>query len=180
MRDTQLPRYFVFQQQSADRPHINAGTVHAADAEMALQNGRDVFVRRPDCISLWVVPASEVTTITSEELASLTSESHRPGEANLEHYMVFQKRDHKGSHEHVGMVLAESPASAVGQGVEDFSNEGVLVWMVCPESKVHKSEGEDVSSHFAPAKDKKYRDQAFYRTATLMRRLRTKGSIDKS
>src|SRR3989337_1551974 len=54
MSDTQWPRYEVFQQEAPDRPHRHAGSVHAPDAEIALLNGRDVFVRRPACSRLWV------------------------------------------------------------------------------------------------------------------------------
>jgi 1,2-phenylacetyl-CoA epoxidase PaaB subunit len=154
--------------------------VHAADAEMALQNGRDVFVRRPDCISLWVVRASEVTTFTSEELESLPTRPEVSDDSKPQEYLVFRKTDYKGSHEHVGTVKAMNSETAVWQGMKTFGIEDVLVWMVCPLDKVHRSEREDIPSHFEPALDKKYRDQAFYRTVTLMRRLRTKGSIDES
>ncbi len=66
--DTQWPRYHVFHQEGLDQPHINSGSVHATDGEMALQNARDVFARRPDCVSLWVVPAAEIQSLTADEL----------------------------------------------------------------------------------------------------------------
>src|SRR5262245_16462431 len=70
LMDTQWPRYEVFEQERPDQPHHNAGAVHAPDAELALQNARDVFVRRPDCYSLWVAPASAIRSWTAEELAA--------------------------------------------------------------------------------------------------------------
>jgi ring-1,2-phenylacetyl-CoA epoxidase subunit PaaB len=42
--------------------HVHAGSVHAASAEMALQYGRDLFTRRLEGVSLWVVPASAITS----------------------------------------------------------------------------------------------------------------------
>jgi ring-1,2-phenylacetyl-CoA epoxidase subunit PaaB len=41
--------------------HIHAGSVHAASPEMALQYGRDLFTRRLEGVSLWVVPAANIT-----------------------------------------------------------------------------------------------------------------------
>jgi len=51
----------VFTQKEAGAPHQHAGSVHATDAEMALQYARDVFGRRGPLTSIWVVPSSSVT-----------------------------------------------------------------------------------------------------------------------
>src|SRR5690606_36949825 len=69
-RDTQWPRFEVFQQVRPDTPFHNVGSVHAPDAELALQNARDVFVRRPQTVTLWVVPADRILMKTREELAA--------------------------------------------------------------------------------------------------------------
>ena len=66
--DTQWPRYEVFQQSRPGGPYQSVGSVHAPDAEIALQNARDVFVRRPQTVSLWVVPAEQILARTQEEL----------------------------------------------------------------------------------------------------------------
>ena len=42
------------------RPLFAAGSVHAADAEMALQAARDVYTRRGEGLSLWVVPSAAI------------------------------------------------------------------------------------------------------------------------
>lgn len=70
MSDTQWPRYEVFKQDNPKKPHEAVGSVHAPDAEMALLNARDVFVRRPFAVSLWVVKADNIFTMTREELAA--------------------------------------------------------------------------------------------------------------
>jgi ring-1,2-phenylacetyl-CoA epoxidase subunit PaaB len=70
--DTQWPRYEVFEQERPGQPHRNAGAVHAPDPEIALQNARDVFVRRPDSHSLWVAPADQILSRTAEEVGNLT------------------------------------------------------------------------------------------------------------
>jgi ring-1,2-phenylacetyl-CoA epoxidase subunit PaaB len=68
MNDTQWPRYQVFLQEKQGEPHQDAGSVHAPDPEMALLNARDVFVRRPECVSLWVVEANRIYSRTAEGL----------------------------------------------------------------------------------------------------------------
>ena len=40
--------------------HKPAGSLHAADAEMAIQNARDVYTRRQEGVSIWVVPADAI------------------------------------------------------------------------------------------------------------------------
>ena len=52
----------VFLQPEPGAPHQHAGSVHATDAEMALQNARDVFARRGPVTNLWIVPASAILT----------------------------------------------------------------------------------------------------------------------
>jgi ring-1,2-phenylacetyl-CoA epoxidase subunit PaaB len=58
--DTDGPLWEVFTQSAQGAPHAHAGSVHAADAEQALQNARDVYARRGEAISLWVVPSSAI------------------------------------------------------------------------------------------------------------------------
>ena len=70
MSDTQWARYQVFEQAGADAPHTGAGSIHAADDEMALLTARDVFVRRPECVSQWIVRADRILERTAEELAA--------------------------------------------------------------------------------------------------------------
>jgi len=51
----------AFLQEKQGGPHIHAGSVHAMDAEMALQNARDIYARRGKVLSLWVVPIEAIT-----------------------------------------------------------------------------------------------------------------------
>ncbi|QXD16295.1 1,2-phenylacetyl-CoA epoxidase subunit B [Rhodocaloribacter litoris] len=57
----------VFVQPRAGAPHEHAGNVHAADAEMALQNARDVYARRGNVVSIWVVPAAAIHASRPED-----------------------------------------------------------------------------------------------------------------
>ncbi len=168
--DTQWPRYQVFHQVGSGRPHVNSGTVHAVDAEMALQNARDVFVRRPDCVSLWVARAGDIQSLTAEELES--AGLPEPTDGSLGTYQVFLKKSQVGSHEHAGSVQATSAAGALAAATDEFEKEDVLVWWVVPEALIVRTEPDEIDSLFQPAATKLYRDPAFYHTVTLMRRLR--------
>ena len=118
MTDTQWPRFIVFLQSAINEPHQYVGSVHAPDAEMALMNARDVFVRRPECISLWVVPANIIQAKTSEELAQEpVSEIPDSGLSN-ETYHVFQKLSHKGTLVYRRDVQASSPQDAMRQAAD--------------------------------------------------------------
>ncbi|MBI2795225.1 MAG: 1,2-phenylacetyl-CoA epoxidase subunit B [Gemmatimonadetes bacterium] len=60
----QWPLWEVFTQEQTGQPHEHAGSVHAVDAEQALQNARDVFGRRGKVVSVWVVPTEQITAST--------------------------------------------------------------------------------------------------------------------
>jgi ring-1,2-phenylacetyl-CoA epoxidase subunit PaaB len=65
------PLWEVFVQEgNAGDPHSHAGSVHAPDRELALQNARDVYARRGKVRSIWVVPASYITASTPEDVGS--------------------------------------------------------------------------------------------------------------
>ena len=54
------PLWEVFTQGLQGAPYEHAGSLHAADSEQALQNARDVYARRGEAVSLWVVPSSAI------------------------------------------------------------------------------------------------------------------------
>ena len=65
--DNQWPLWEVFTQSEQGAPHEHAGSLHAVDAEQALQNARDVYARRGSVISLWVIPSGAITASTPGE-----------------------------------------------------------------------------------------------------------------
>jgi ring-1,2-phenylacetyl-CoA epoxidase subunit PaaB len=50
----------VFVRPRAGLSHQHVGSLHAVDAEMALANARDVFTRRGEAASIWVVPSAVI------------------------------------------------------------------------------------------------------------------------
>ena len=56
------PLYEVFVRPGRGLSHVHAGSLHAPDAELALRNARDLYTRRGEGTSVWVVPADAITT----------------------------------------------------------------------------------------------------------------------
>ena len=51
--------------------HKHVGSVHAADARMALEAARDTYTRRMEGVSLWVVPSAAITASDPGEAGAL-------------------------------------------------------------------------------------------------------------
>jgi ring-1,2-phenylacetyl-CoA epoxidase subunit PaaB len=169
----QWPRYEVFKQDKAGRPHRNVGSVHAPDAELALLNARDVFARRPACYSLWVVPAEAILQRTAEELAAALDEGQPSGDSHIQ-FAVFSKQSQRQGMtyvDYVGEVTARSPEEALRLGVERFNEPPGVVWWVCPEHLIHQSEAEDVAG-FEAATGKRFRLPNQYHTVFTMQKIR--------
>ena len=49
---------FIRSKQGLDHKHV--GSLHAADAGMAMQNARDVYTRRMEGVSIWVVESKHI------------------------------------------------------------------------------------------------------------------------
>ncbi len=54
-------------QEKSGAPHEHAGSLHASDAEIALQNARDVYSRRGEVSSIWVVQSSHIVATTPDD-----------------------------------------------------------------------------------------------------------------
>ena len=61
------PLWEVFVRGRRGLSHNHVGSLHASDAEMALRNARDVYTRRMEGVSLWVVPSSAISASSPEE-----------------------------------------------------------------------------------------------------------------
>lgn len=63
----QLPMWEVFIQKNNGAPYKHEGSVHAADKKMALQNARDVYTRRGEGRSIWVVPSECIVASSPDD-----------------------------------------------------------------------------------------------------------------
>lgn len=55
------PLWEVFIRGQHGLSHRHVGSLHAADAQTALLNARDVYTRRNEGVSIWVVEATRIT-----------------------------------------------------------------------------------------------------------------------
>lgn len=58
---TGSPLWEVFVRADRGLNHVHVGSLHAPDAETALHHARDVYTRRKEGVSIWVVPSTAVT-----------------------------------------------------------------------------------------------------------------------
>lgn len=56
--------------------HRHVGSLHAPDAEMAIMNARDVYTRRNEGVSIWVVPSAQITASSPSEKGPLFEPSN--------------------------------------------------------------------------------------------------------
>ncbi len=58
--DNNWPLWEVFIRSKKGLSHKHVGSLHAADASMAIENARDVYTRRMEGESIWVVESKDI------------------------------------------------------------------------------------------------------------------------
>jgi ring-1,2-phenylacetyl-CoA epoxidase subunit PaaB len=64
------PLWEVFTQKKPGASFEHAGSVHAPDEEMALQNARDVYSRRNEATCIWVVRSESIVSSSPEDIGA--------------------------------------------------------------------------------------------------------------
>jgi ring-1,2-phenylacetyl-CoA epoxidase subunit PaaB len=72
----ELPLWEVFIRSQHGLSHRHVGSLHAADAEMAIRNARDVYTRRNEGVSIWVVRAADIAASSPGEKEPLFDPSN--------------------------------------------------------------------------------------------------------
>jgi ring-1,2-phenylacetyl-CoA epoxidase subunit PaaB len=67
MSNNNWPLWEVFIRSKQGLSHKHVGSLHAADATMAIENARDVYTRRMEGVSIWVVPSEAITASSPDE-----------------------------------------------------------------------------------------------------------------
>lgn len=67
--DWPLWEVFIRSKQGLDHKHV--GSLHAADAQMAIENARDVYTRRMEGVSIWVVESKHIIASNPSEAGEL-------------------------------------------------------------------------------------------------------------
>ena len=63
--------YEVFIRSRSGLEHKHVGSLHAADARMAIEHARDAYTRRQEGVSIWVVPSATITASQPDDKAEL-------------------------------------------------------------------------------------------------------------
>lgn len=64
------PLWEVFVRAARGLNHVHCGSLHAPDAETAARSARDVYTRRSEGVSIWVVPSSEIHASDPDDAAA--------------------------------------------------------------------------------------------------------------
>ena len=65
------PLWEVFVRSKNGLAHKHSGSLHAPDAETALKSARDVYTRRQEGVSIWVVQSQDIHASQPEEAGEL-------------------------------------------------------------------------------------------------------------
>jgi len=87
MSNKNWPLWEIFIRSKSGINHKHVGSLHAADAEMAVENARDVYTRRSEGVSIWVVPSREITASDPEQGEELFA----PAENKVYRHPTFYK-----------------------------------------------------------------------------------------
>jgi ring-1,2-phenylacetyl-CoA epoxidase subunit PaaB len=94
MSATDFPLWEVFVRARNGLNHKHVGSVHAADARMAIEAARDVYTRRMEGISLWVVPSAQIVASDPAEADALFD----PAEDKVYRHPTFYVVPHGVTH----------------------------------------------------------------------------------
>jgi len=84
-KDYQLWEVFIRSNRGIDHKHV--GSLRAPDAEMAMQNARDLYTRRMEGVSIWVVPSSQIIASDPDDKSALFD----PSEDKIYRHPTFYK-----------------------------------------------------------------------------------------
>src|SRR3981189_1852801 len=85
MATPNTPVWEVFIRSRNGLAHKHVGSLHASDATLALQAARDIYTRRGEGLSIWVVPSSAITASDPSEKGMM----FEPAESKIYRHPTF-------------------------------------------------------------------------------------------
>jgi len=92
--DNQFPLWEVFVQTKSGTPYKHAGSVHAADKEIAIMNARDLYTRRNEGNALWVVPSNAIVASSPEDMGAFFEPSNDKAYRHPTFYVIPNEVKH--------------------------------------------------------------------------------------
>jgi ring-1,2-phenylacetyl-CoA epoxidase subunit PaaB len=84
------PLWEVFVRANRGLSHVHVGSLHAPDSDMAVRNARDLYTRRNEGVSIWVVPADAITTSDPDAKGAFFES---PAGKNYRHAVYYTKSE---------------------------------------------------------------------------------------
>lgn len=85
LNTSEWPIFEIFIRSKRGLEHRHVGSLHAADATMAMENARDVYTRREEGVSIWVVPSEVITASNPSE----AGEMYEPAQDKIYRHPTF-------------------------------------------------------------------------------------------
>jgi len=71
MSDQDWPLFEIFIRAKSGLSHRHVGSLHASDANMAMDNARDLYTRRSEGVSIWAVESSAIAASDPAESSAI-------------------------------------------------------------------------------------------------------------
>ena len=69
--NSEWPLWEVFVRSQHGLAHKHVGSLHAPDSALALNHARDLYTRRSEGVSIWVVRSADITASSPDDKAEL-------------------------------------------------------------------------------------------------------------
>lgn len=76
MNQHEWPLWEIFVRSKAGLDHKHVGSLHASDAQMAIEMARDVYTRRQEGISIWAVESVHIHASNPDDAAAFFDPSN--------------------------------------------------------------------------------------------------------
>ena len=83
-----MPLFEVFIRSTRGLDHMHVGSLHAEDHRQALEYARDVYTRRGEGASIWVVKSSDIVASQEDEAASFYDPMDDKPYRHATHYVL--------------------------------------------------------------------------------------------
>jgi ring-1,2-phenylacetyl-CoA epoxidase subunit PaaB len=90
-QNSSLFEIFIRSKRGLDHRHV--GSLHAGDSEQALEYARDVYLRRSEGVSVWVVRSCDITASQESDVSSFCDPMDDKPYRHATHYKLPKEVD---------------------------------------------------------------------------------------
>jgi ring-1,2-phenylacetyl-CoA epoxidase subunit PaaB len=88
-----MPLFEVFIRSKRGLDHKHVGSLHAEDAQQALEYARDCYTRRSEGVSIWVVKSSDIIASQEDDAAAFFDPTDDKPYRHATHYRLPEQVD---------------------------------------------------------------------------------------